>query len=237
MYDVHVTLAHLDAHKWAIMGLCSFAMVFNYIWFFLALRQARRDRIYSVPAFTKIFWLVGDSTFLFGVHDWFVKYRDWYPELFWVALIFTVAFELAFTRQLLLYGRAELMPTGTQRQFVGVVVVGIGIAEVVYWMLRRLMGDPLGIAYFDLAHGSGPVLAGALVLRRGHRGGQVPQIWLAYAAMAGIWFVAEWLWFGPAFRAAAYDAVAILCVVLSLALAWYVARLPVPQPEASTARR
>lgn len=236
MYDVNTTLAHLDAHKWAIMGLCSFAMVFNYLWFFLALRKAKHDRLYSVPAFTTVFWLVGDSTFLFGFHDWFFKYKDWYPELFWVALIFTVLFELAFTRQLLLYGRAEIMPKGTQRQFTMAILLAIAVGEIVWWMVRHLIGDPLGITYFDLANVSGPIFAGALVIRRGHRGGQMPEIWLAYAAMAGIWFVAEWLWFGPAFRTAQYNAIAITCEVLALGLAWYVARLPEYDPDASRPR-
>jgi hypothetical protein len=226
MYDVHTTLAHLDAHKWAIMGLCSFAMVFNYIWFFLALRQAKRDQRYSVPAFTTVFWLVGDSTFVFGFHDWFFKYKDWYPELFWVALLFTVAFELAFTRQLLMYGRDELMPKATQQQFIAAIAVAVVVGEFVWWLMRHLIGDPLGITYFDLANVSGPIWAGALVLRRGHRGGQVTEIWLAYFAMAGIWYVAEYLWFGPAFRAAPYTAIAVVCEVAALAVAYLVAHAP-----------
>ena len=64
-------------------------MLCNYTWFFAALRAARRDRVYSIPAFCTLFWLVGDTSFLWHFDRWFHYYKNWYVELFWVALIFT----------------------------------------------------------------------------------------------------------------------------------------------------
>ena len=233
MYDPYVTIGHLDAHKWAIMGLCSFAMIFNYIWFFAALRQAKIDRAYSVPAFTTLFWLAGDGSFLIQFHTWFHTYHDWYPELFWFALTVTVLFEIAFTAQLVRYGRSELLPNGTQQQFTALVAFGVVIAFVVWTMVRHVIVDPLGITYFDLANVSGPIAAGALMLRRRNRAGQTPLIWFSYAAMATIWFIAQYLWFGPEFRGGEFNAISILCVVCSVAMGVIVMKMPVYVPKSA----
>jgi hypothetical protein len=233
MYNGHDTIAHLDAHKWAIMGLCSFAMIFNYIWFFAALRQAKRDRTYSVPVATTLFWLVGDGTFVLKFHTWFHTYHDWYPELFWVALLVTVGFEIAFTVQIVKYGRSELLPKSTQQQFVGLVLVGIGFSAASWWLVQHSLVDPLGITYFDIANLSGPIAVVGLVVRRRTRAGQTPTIWLAYAAMASIWYVAQYLWFGPEFRAASYTGTGIVCVLAALGLAYAVNRMPAFTPQAA----
>jgi hypothetical protein len=233
VYDGHVTITYLDDHTWAIMGLCSIAIIFNYIWCCAALRQARKDRAYSVPVFTTMFWLVGDGTFVLRYDRWFHDYRDWYPELFWVALLFTVAFELAFTAQIIRYGRRELLPDGTQRQFTALIAGGVGLAAVAWLLVDHIVVDPLGIVYFDLANLSGPIAAGALVLRRRSRAGQRPLIWYSYAAMATPWYIAQYLWFGPEFRAAPHTIVAFVCVGCALGLGYAISRLPAYDPDAA----
>lgn len=226
MYDPNETLANIDAHKWPILALCAVAMLFNYYWFFIGLRQARRDRVYSIPAASTFFFLVGDASFLLHYDDWFHGYRHWYVELFWAALTVTVLFEVAFTVQVVQYGRAELLPTATRARFAAVVVGGVIAAAVVWSMVRQVISDPLFITYFDLANVAGALAGTGLLLRRRSRAGQTVGLWLGYAAMATAWFVAESLWFGPAFRSREYLALAVVCVVSALANAWYVHSLP-----------
>lgn len=234
VYDPHSTLMHLDAHKWAIMGLCSFAMIFNYIWFFAALRQARIDRRYSVPVATTLFWLVGDGTFVLKFRTWFHTYHDWYPELFWVALLFTVAFEIAFTVQIVRYGKDELLPRGSQQQLVGLIAAGVALAATAWWLVSHFFIDPLGIAYFDVANLSGPIAAIGLLVRRGNRAGQTPLIWYSYAAMASVWSVAQYLWFGPEFRAGAVTGASIVCVATALAVGYAVSRMATYSPAGAS---
>ena len=65
MYDPHVVLAALDAHKTGVIALCGLAMVFNYIWFCQAVRAGFRDRAFPVPIVSVLFWLCGGAC---GLH-------------------------------------------------------------------------------------------------------------------------------------------------------------------------
>jgi hypothetical protein len=231
MYNAHQQLAHIDANEWKIIALCAVAMCFNYAWFIAAFRVARRDRVYSVPVLSTLFWLVGDSSFLWHYDQWFHTYKDWYPELFWIALVLTVLFELAFTAQLIQYGRKELLPSASQRQFAALVLAGIGVAIVLWSLVRHIIVDPLWINYFALANFVGPIFGAGLVIKRRSRAGQTPMIWVCYAAMAGCWYVAESLWFGPTFQTDEYVAVGIVTVAASLAVAYALSRMPAYEPE------
>lgn len=235
MYNAHQVIAHVDANKWKIIALCSLAMLCNYTWFIAAFRVARRDRVYSIPAFCTLFWLCGDSSFLWHFDRWFHYYKNWYVELFWVALIITVLFELAFTVQLIQYGREELSPAASQAQWTALVLAAIGAAIVIWSMLRHVINDSLWITYFDLANLSGPIFAATLLVRRRSAAGQTALIWYAYAAMAAFWFVAESLWFGPVFRSSEYIAVAVVCVGTALGVGYAVGRMRQPATEDATA--
>jgi hypothetical protein len=230
MYDVRQVIAQQNANEWKIIAVCTVAMMFNYGWFFSALRVARRDRRYSVPVFCTLFWLVGDSSFLWHFHTWFHTYKNWYTELFWVALIFTVCFEVAFTVQLIQYGRDELVPSWTQRQFTALVLGGVGTAIVWWSLVRHVLSDPLWIIYFDFANFVGPFFGAALLLRRRSRAGQTAAIWWCYAAMSFCWYLAQTLWFGSPFHSDEYIFLGAFCVVASVGMAYAVGRVPAYEP-------
>jgi hypothetical protein len=233
MYDVQETLAHIDDHKWAVIALGAGALVLNFVFFWAALRQAQRDRVYSVPVFTTLFWLCGDSSFLWHYDRWFNTYDHWYPKLFWVGLVVTMLFEVAFLVQIIRYGRKELFPWGSQAQFTVLVLFALGAAIVTWSMIRHVIGDGLWITYFGLASIAGPLAAAALISKRRSRAGQNPLIWIAYTGMVMCWFTAEILWFGPTFHGAEFIATGIVTIAASAGVAWAVTRLPeyVPEPD------
>jgi hypothetical protein len=226
MYHAHQTLAVMNGHKWAIIAVAGLALPLNIVFFVAALRQARRDRAYSIPIFTTLFWLCGDSSFLWHYDKWFHTYKNWYPEFFWFGLLLTVAFEVAFTIQVVQYGRAEHLPHWTQRQWTALVLAGVGAAIVVWSMIRHVITDPLWITYFDLATVAGPLAGAALLIRRRSRAGQSPLIWITYTLMAACYFTAELLWFGPPFRSSEFIAMAVVSVAGSAAVAYVVIRMP-----------
>jgi hypothetical protein len=235
MYNARQVIAFQNHNEWKIIAVCAIAMLFNYAWFFAALRQARRDRHYAVPVFSTLFWLVGDSSFLWHFHTWFNTYKNWYTELFWVALIFTCVFEVLFTLQLIQYGRDELVPSWTQRQFAALVLAGVGVAIVWWSLVRHVLNDPLWIIYFDFANFVGPFFGIALVVRRRSRAGQAPMIWWCYAAMSACWYIAQGFWFGPAFQSDEYSFLAAFCVAGAAGLAYALQQMPeyVPEPAPS----
>lgn len=231
MYAPYSVLRQLDHNEAKIIALCAVAMIFNYAWFFMALRVARRDRAFSIAPFLTLFWLAGDSSFLWHFDRWFHTYKNWYVELFWVALVFTVLFELAFTVQLIQYGRKELLPRASQAQFTVLVLAGVAAAIVWWSLMRHVLDDPLWIIYFDVANFVGPLFGAGLLLRRGSQRGTTASIWWCYAGMSVGWYLAESLWFGPVFRSDEYIAVGIACVLAAVAVAIATDRMPAYVPE------
>jgi hypothetical protein len=55
MYQAHTVMVQLNAHKWAILGVCAVGMMCTYAWFVEALRVARRDQTYSMPVLGTLF--------------------------------------------------------------------------------------------------------------------------------------------------------------------------------------
>jgi hypothetical protein len=161
---------------------------------------------------------------------WFNVYDHWYVKLFWLALVFTVLFELAFVYQLIVYGREELRPSWSQAQFAGLIVGGVAVALVAWSFVKHLIGDPLYIDYFHIANLAGPIFAAALLLRRGSRAGQTPLIWGAYAVMEACWFLAVALWFGSDFRSFEHISVYVLGVGLAAGMCYVVSRMPAYVP-------
>lgn len=234
MYEPFEVLQSIDDHKWAIIALCAAAMAFNYMWFISAYRASRRDRVYSVPLFCTFFWLAGDSSFVFRYDTWFNTYEHWYVELFWVALVFTVLFELVYVGQAIRYGRDELLPSWSQGRFAALIVAGAAAAMLVWAFLKQGLEDELYITYFDVANVAFPLMAVGLLIRRRSSAGQTRLMWAGYTAMITCWFLASTLWFGPEFQSVERFALWGLCTVGGLGMLYAVSRMPAyvpPSPD------
>jgi hypothetical protein len=237
MYDPIRVLAAIDQHKWQIIALCSLAMVCNYTWFFAAVLRGFRDRVYPIPIFCTLFWLVGDGSMVMRYDLWFNGYGHWYVELFWLALVFTVACELVFLYMTLRFGREELMPSATPLQFRAVVLGGLVVMAVTWVFLKAHLGDDLYISYFHLANMAGPPFAAALLIRRRSLAGTRPLIWGAYTVMVASWFIANALWFGAPFDSPMFLVFYAVCTAASAGLWAVVSRMPAyaaPDQSAAT---
>jgi hypothetical protein len=236
MYDGLQTLTAIDDHRVWILALCALAMVFNYIWFFAAYVIAWREKVYSIPIFCTLFWFAGDGTFVAHYNTWFHTYHHWYVELFWAALLFTVMFEVAYIVQAIQYGRKELLPSSTPRQFAALIVAGAVAAVIVWNFLWQSMGDPLGIAYFCIANVALPLMYVGILMRRRSSAGTAPVVWWGYLGMITCWFTALALFFGPEFRSFWYLAMWAVCTIAGVGVLVAVKRLPKALPEPVTAR-
>jgi hypothetical protein len=215
MYDGIQTLATIDHNRIGILTLCAFAMIFNYIWFFAAYVIAWREKVYSIPIFCTLFWFAGDGTFVANYNTWFHTYRHWYVELFWAALLFTVMFEVAYIVQAIQYGRKELLPSSTPRQFTALMLAGAIAAVIVWNFLSNAMGVPI-------------------LMRRRSSAGTAPVVWWGYLGMITCWFTALALFFGPEFRSFWYLAMWAVCTVAGVGVLVAVKRLPKALPEPTT---
>lgn len=224
MYDPHAVLAALDANKAGVIALGGAAMLFNYTWFYQAVRRGLRDRVFPVPIINVLFWLCGDGTGVSRYGMYFNQYGHWYLELFWCALVFTVSFEILFLWMTLRFGREELAPGWTGGQFAALLVAAAAIFGITWHMVLGAMPDDLNIVYFNIANMAGPIAMAGLLLRRRSIAGTSSAIWINYTLMLACWYAAQALWFGPEFRTPAMLAFMVINIASAAALAVYVRR-------------
>jgi len=228
MYEAQDLLLRIDEHKWAVIAVCALAMIGNYIFFVEAFRVARRDRIVTIPIFCTMFWFAHDLSFVYRFDTWFNTYDHWYAKLFWIALVLTVTFECIYLAQVLQYGRRELLPDATERQFAGLVLAGVVGAVVCWEAVKFVLDDPLYAGSFGIANLSYPLMGVALAVRRRSLAGQTPMIWIGYLILVVCWASANVLWFGDAFRSTQWIALHVSCFLGGLGLLYASIRWPGP---------
>lgn len=222
MYDPRALLDQIDAHKVPILLICSMSMAANYTLFVESFRQTRARGIVTMPIFCTVFWLVHDLSFVLRYDKWFNGYDHWYLKLFWVALVLTVAWEVAFTYQIIRYGRREFAPFLTQAQFAAAVILTEAVAMGTWLVVKDSMDDDLYVLTFGLALIAYPIFGLATMARRRSTAGFTPLQPAALTVMCLTWYTATIGWFGDGFQGWAWITLAVLCVGLS-AVMWIVA--------------
>jgi len=224
----------LDAHTVPVFALCGLAMLGNYIWFFAALKVAKQHRTYPIPVFLTFFWFAHDSSFVLRYDTWFHTYDHWFPKLFWVLLLFTVAFELAFIVQTLKYARSELAPSLSIWQYRLGLLGGCAAMIAAWTWLKQSMDDPIYLDIFALTVLSYPCIAIMSVLRRGDRRGMSLAMCGGFLMMTVCYFTASTFLFGPDFQTTTYVLVGLASLATGLAMTWVVWRAP--QYDASSSQ-
>jgi hypothetical protein len=200
MYDPNIVLAAMDTNMVGIIAFCGAAMLFNYTWFYQAVRAGFRDQVYPLPIVNILFWLCGDGTGVSRFDMYFNQYDHWYLKLFWAALIVTVTFEILFIYMTIKFGRKELCPDWSTNQFVALLIAGAAMFGITWYMVLGAMPDDLNIVYFNIANMIGPIAMAGLLLRRRSIAGTSSAIWINYTLMLACWYFAQAMWFGPEFR-------------------------------------
>ena len=222
MYNPQELLSLIDHNKWWILGGFGIVMIFQWIWLIECVRVARRDRAYSMPLFLTFFWFAHDTGCVARFNLWFNVYDHWFVKLFWLGLLTAVILELIFFSQVIKYGKDELVPGISTRNFVlGLVVFQIG-ASVTWEYFKYVMADPLYQTSPTVTLISYPLLGAALMLRRRSTIGQNVTMWWTFTAMTMAWQATLWIWYGPAFRSWQMVAGGIVAIVGGLAMTYLV---------------
>jgi hypothetical protein len=225
MYDSATILASVDANRVLFIALGGLAMVFNYTFFFEAIRAGRRDKVFAFPLAVSTVWFAHDLSFVLRMQEWFGQVSHWYVELFWVALIPTTLFEVAFIWQVWAYGQDEIMPRASRAQF-GWFIGGSVVAGLVIWFaVKDVLADPLYVFTFGGVAALAPVFGARRTIARGDAKGQSPLLWGAFAAMLACWYTAVYIFFGPAFQTPQQLALPILSIGGGIAMAAWCLRL------------
>jgi hypothetical protein len=220
MYDAEAVLAAIDHHAPPIVTLCAIAMVCNYIYFIDAARRGFQDEVYPVSVIATLFWLSGDGSVVLNYNLAFHVVNHWYLKAFWVALVFTVAFELLYLYMILRFGRKEIASDMSQPQFVAAVLGALAVMFMTYSFIKARVGDTLVIDYFVLANLAGPMFSWPLMSRRRTRAGTGPLIWICYTILVVSWSAALTFFFGKPFASPEYltfyGVTILACVVVTM---------------------
>lgn len=212
-YDPQVLLASVDQNMAQFTALGTAAMVFNYIYFFTAIVNGRRDRAFTFPLVCSTIWFAHDLSYLLLYDQWFHVYKHWYVERFWYGLVPTTLFEIFFIYQAWQYGKDEIMPKASRTAFTGYVLLAV-VSGLVFWAaLKYFLADPIYAYAFGATGVIAPIFVIARMLRRGDAKGQSVLLWASYVGMQSSWFTATILYFGPDFRTPWYLAMVALSIL------------------------
>jgi hypothetical protein len=229
-YDAEATLARVSNHPGLVVALGAIALLANWYYFYECARLGRRDRVAPMALWATTIFIGHDGSYLLRYDDWFNGYDHWFPKLFWVGLIVTFSFEVIFFALTVRYGREELAPRLTERQW-QLYCLGALVTGVLFWtIVKSVLSDPLYMMTFVVTLGMCVPATLPLVLRRGARiGVGMRQMW-AYLVI-GVGFLALLLgvlqgpfheplwWIGGGF-----------CLGLAVVQLVLVHRLPEPAP-------
>jgi len=224
-YDPQTVLANVDRHAVGVTAFMTLCLVSTFVYLVSAFRTSRRDRSFPAPLSAVGWFAIHDANFVFQWNDWFHVYHHWWLESWAVALIFTSAIEFALCFQVYQYGRKELMPKLTQRQY-GVAVIGclIGIG-VVWFMIKSILDDPLYLIAFAVTAWWPPVWATLLLVRRQSMRGQTMLMnWCLLGdiiGMSGAWFFLD-----PWFRSPPFIAFTVVTIGWNIFNLWVMNKYP-----------
>ncbi|HKY91492.1 MAG TPA: hypothetical protein VJM11_10655 [Nevskiaceae bacterium] len=233
MYDPAATLAMIDRHVVAVMGLCVVALVFNYVYFGEALRLGFRHRTYSVPATVTLLFLPHDLSYVAQWHKWFVEIDHWFCKLWWLGLVLTASIEGVFFYQLLRYGREEILPMLTQAQYVAAMFVALAVAAIAWLTVKQAIDDELYLFSFGWTLFWGAPLCVSMMVRRGSSRGQSRLMWISYMLMA-LFYWAAVSFVDPYFRSPGWLAILGLALGCAAANLWMLSKVPAWSPRAAT---
>ena len=235
MYSAHALLHRIDVHTAPILAGFAVAMVCQTIGMVAAVRIGARERVISIPLFCTFFWFAHDVGAVVRVHDWFSTYHHWFMELYWVGLLSAMLLELVFFAQAIRYGREELLPGATERQFAALIVLGAVGTNIAWEYLKAVMGDPLYQSSPALTLLSLPLAGAALMIRRRSFAGQSAVIWGAFTVLAAFWWATTVAFYTPFFRSWEYIAAGAFTVAACATLTVLVARRAPPRLAAAEA--
>jgi hypothetical protein len=225
IYDPRAALRAIDVHATSIMSCLLVAMIFAFIYFFIAFAMARKQGVYVVPFTGAALFFWHDLSYVVFYDKWFHVYEHWWVEMWWFALVGTVLLELLMLYQVYRYGHEELWPTLSRRAFGLAIMVGtLGIGAM--WMLvKSILADELYFISFAVTAVFSVPFHTAIMSRRQSRAGQSVVMQLSTIVML-LSETAAFMQVSPFFRTPVYLTFVAAFVLWPLANVYLMLQLP-----------
>lgn len=237
MYDPKAALAAIDLHTAPIMGCLLITVVAVFIYEYIALTMAYRQKVYVVPFIGGAVFFWHDLNFVLLYKDWFEVYDHWWVKMWWCALSVTFLLEAFMVYQVYLYGHKELWPQLSKRAFGMLVLLGtIGIG-VMWFLVKATLSDPLFFVTFAItAVWSVPFHTGILARRRSRAGQSI--VMEACVPVMILSMSAAFSQVDPFFRSPIYLAFVAVFTIWPFVNIWLILKTPdVPFAGAATPER
>ncbi len=178
MYDYPAAIAALNQHWPTILPCLAGPVVFTYIYFTTAVRQAMAEQVYVEAFFSAAFFFWHDLSFVLAYGLWFGgAYDHWWFQAWWFALLGTVAFEAFLIWQVYKYGHRELWPSLSRAQFGALLILGTLGVGAIWFLLKHGIQDELFFVTFAITAvvPAAPFHTALMVLRKNRAGQSVTR--------------------------------------------------------------
>ncbi|MDB5968392.1 MAG: hypothetical protein JWQ90_842 [Hydrocarboniphaga sp.] len=178
MYDYAAAIDALNQHWRTILPCLIGPVIFSYIYFTTAVRQAIAEKVYVEAFFSAAFFFWHDLSFVLSYELWFGgAYSHWWFKAWWFALLGTVAFEAYLIYQVYRYGHRELWPSMARPKFGALLVLGTLAIGALWLLIKHGIADDLFFVTFAVTAviPAAPYHTALMVLRKNRAGQSVAR--------------------------------------------------------------
>lgn len=235
MYDYAAAVAALNQHWPTILPCLIGPIIFSYIYFTTAVRQAAAERVYVEAFFSAAFFFWHDLSFVLDYKLWFGgEYDHWWFKAWTFALGGTVLFEAYLVYQVYKYGHRELWPGLSRGQFGLLLILGTLAIGALWFLIKHGINDDLFFVSFAITAviPAAPYHTALMVLRKSRAGQSVAR----QLCMAGniVFLTAAFAQVSDFFLSPVYLAFAVAFTLWPLGNILLIRRLPpAPVPAAA----
>lgn len=221
-YDAALALAAIDANRAVVLACLGLALGFSFVYFTIALRMARRQKVYVEPFLGAAVFFWHDLSFAASWPVWQSEYGGhWWLQMWSIGLCGTVALEAYLIWQFIHYGHREIMPSVSRGAFAALTVAGVLGVGSMWWLVKSALDDPLYFVTFAITAVWSVPFHTAIMLRRRNTQGQSVAMNLAvvviFAAVSAALLIAV-----PAFRSLPFYAFMAVFLIWPLANIWLI---------------
>ena len=178
MYDYAAAIEALNQHWQTILPCLIGPVIFSYLYFTTAVRQARREKVYVEAFFSAAFFFWHDLSFVLDYRLWFGgAYDHWWFKSWCFALGGTVLFEAYLIFQVYQYGHHELWPGVSRPRFGLMLILGTLAIGALWLLIKHGLEDDLFFVTFAITAviPAAPYHTALMVLRKNRAGQSVTR--------------------------------------------------------------
>jgi hypothetical protein len=224
-YDPQLVLQAIDDNVALVLLFFLGAAVFTFVFLVESFRLTRAHAAFSAPLAAVAWFAVHDLHFVLFYDLWFNVYDHWWVKAWWVALVFTTAIEFSLVGMVIKYGRKELAPWASPREFALLVVLATAAIGILWLFVKSALNDPLFLVSFPITAFWALPFSTALMLKRQSQRGQsylleICVIFIMLSFQGALWQVDAF------FRSPMYLAFTTMAVCWGITNVWLLSRLP-----------